>query len=291
LLPANAPQWGGFYERLNHTLKQMFLSTFPQLQFKSPLHIQSALKQIECRMNKRPLWAISMDRDDPEMICPANFLVVAPEGNFGPPGRQTIDQLKSFCVTQQGKIEQMWSTFFTNYIAALRVQKRWNYKKGPDLKVGDFVVLHHKYVAKTRWPLARIRSIKTDGTYGRIKSVYVDTYVADKVNTKLKNQLFGVRTTHAHLTPTQYQQVRGFFRPLERPVPIDRVFPYEMFGDLPPAAGQLPTVQQATVGACWNTDEYVLANLVLSQKSRNFFPPIRTVPISRSCCSFLREYY
>jgi hypothetical protein len=290
LLPANAPNWGGFYERLNDTLKKMFMSTFPKLAFKSPLHIQSALKQIECRMNKRPLWTISMDRDDPEMICPANFLVVAPDGNLGPPGQQTIDQLKTIAVAQQRKVESMWTQFFSSYVAALRVQKRWNYKAGPDLKVGDFVVLHNKVIAKTRWPMARIRTIIRDGTYGRIKAVYVDSYIADKVNTKLKNSLFGVHRTHKSLTENEFEQVKGFFKPLERPVPIDNIYPYERFGEDIPIERQFPPVQHSSVATCWNTDEYVQAHIITQKREKQTHSPARTISQIHAYTTMFQEY-
>jgi hypothetical protein len=118
---------------------------------------------------------------------------------------------------------------FCGYIAALRVHHNWDQKsKRPEIKVGDFVLVPQHKVIKSRWPIARITKLIHDSTYGNVKAAMIEYYVANKINVKKRNLLFKRKRT-ADLTPEERRQVTGYFKPGDRAVLLEKLYPYEMW--------------------------------------------------------------
>jgi hypothetical protein len=248
-LPRQAPNWGGFYERLNLSIKNCLAKEFPRLANKPYMEIESALAAIAHRFNSRPLWIVSMDRDDVEMLTPNHFLNVGPTGSFGPPSESNIKGLRSYHEAQQKHVDETWDRFFRSYISELRVHHKWDQTaRAPHVKIGDFVTIPQDKILKTRWPIARITGFVEDSSdTGRKKAAFIETYVSDRVNTRLKNTLFGPRTRIKDLTPGQKRQVVGCFIPNKKAVTLDKLYPYEMWEDtevvfpVPIVRDELPT--------------------------------------------------
>jgi hypothetical protein len=231
-LPREAPNWGGFYERLNKSVKDCLAKEFPRLANKPFMEIESALADITYRLNCRPLWAVSMDRDDVEVLTPNHFLVTGPTGSYGPPSEQSISSLRKFHVSTQKQLDHIWSYFARSYLSALRVQHKWDQSLvPPNLKVGDFVMVPQKKVLKTRWPIARITGFVKTSSNSELNAANIEVYVSDRVNTRLKNKLFGARTRIKDLSPDQVRQVSGCFVRNEKAVLLKNLFPYEMWRD------------------------------------------------------------
>jgi hypothetical protein len=213
------------------------------------MEIESALAAIAHRFNSRPLWIVSMDRDDVEMLTPNHFLNVGPTGSFGPPSESNIKGLRSYHEAQQKHVDETWDRFFRSYISELRVHHKWDQTaRAPHVKIGDFVTIPQDKILKTRWPIARITGFVEDSSdTGRKKAAFIETYVSDRVNTRLKNTLFGPRTRIKDLTPGQKRQVVGCFIPNKKAVTLDKLYPYEMWEDtevvfpVPIVRDELPT--------------------------------------------------
>jgi hypothetical protein len=170
-----------------------------------------------------------MDRDDVEVLTPNHFLITGPTGSFGQPGDVNIETLKKYHAAKQKHIDELWDRLFRSYISALRVQHNWDQKARPfHLKIGDFVMVPQEKILKTRWPIARITGFITSSS-GQIKAAEIETYVSDRVNTRLKDELFGKRTRIKNLTPDQRRQVIGCFIPNKRPVLLTNLYPFEMW--------------------------------------------------------------
>jgi hypothetical protein len=230
-LPREAPNWGGFYERLNLSIKDCLAKEFPRLANKPYMEIESALAAITHRLNSRPLWVVSMDRDDVEVLTPNHFLTVGPTGSLGPPTESTIKNLRRFYEAQQKHVDETWDRFFRSYLSALRVHYKWDQTaKAPNLKIGDFVTVPQEKILKTRWPIARITGFVEDSSgIGRKKAAFIETYVSDRVNTRLKDQMFGQQTRIKDLTPDQKKKVRGCFIPNRNAVKLSNLYPYELW--------------------------------------------------------------
>jgi hypothetical protein len=230
-LPREAPNWGGFYERLNKSVKDCLAKEFPRLANKPYMEIESALAEITYRLNCRPLWAISMDRDDVEILTPNHFLISGPTGNYGQPSEQNIAGLRFYHEAQKKHLDELWHRFARAYLSALRVQHNWDQSaKPPNLKIGDFVMVPQEKILKTRWPIARIKDFVYSST-GQLKAAKIEVYVSDRVNTRLKDSLYGKRTRIKNLSPDQVKKVAGCFVENARPVLLSHLYPYEMWND------------------------------------------------------------
>jgi hypothetical protein len=233
-IPRHAPNWGGFYERLIGVFKKRFIKEFPKMIFGNLLEAQSAVKRIESRMNRRPLWAVTMDKDEPSVITPADFLVVTPSDSFGQPTGELIENLPKLHELQRKHVDKLWHEFFLSYLSALRVQHKWNKRAVPNLKVGDMVMLEdERNKVRTKWPIGVIRSIIYDTRSKAAKAAYVDQYFPNLVNTKLKNKLYGVRIAAKNLSIEQRVRVTGCYKPAKLATPITRLYPYEMWEQAP----------------------------------------------------------
>lgn len=228
-LPSHAPSWGGFYERMNRTIKDCLAKEFPRLIEHPYIEINSALAHITHRLNSRPLCTESTDRNDPRSLTPNDFLVVGPTGSFGPPGPDSIEALRFYHNAMQKHLDVLWHRMFESYLSALRVQHQWDQTSKPiNIKVGDFVSVKHKHLLKSRWPIARVTQVVCDSTRGHPKAAYIETYFPDHVDVKKRAKLFGKKTKTTDLTPAQLKQVLGVFRRGDRPVLLKHLCPYEL---------------------------------------------------------------
>jgi hypothetical protein len=129
------------------------------------------------------------------------------------------------------------------------VHHKWDQTdKPPNLKIGDFVTVPQEKILKTRWPIARITGFVEDSSgIGRKKAAFIETYVSDRVNTRLKDQVFGEKTRIKDLTPDQKKRVVGCFIPNKNAVKLTNLYPYELWEntdvDFPVSIGRdsLPT--------------------------------------------------
>ena len=242
-LPRKSPKWGGFYERLVGVFKDKFVKEFPTLKFNNLLEVYSALKRIEARMNQRPLGAVGMDRNDPDILTPASFLVVAPTGIKSQPDFENLSGLVELSRGQQAAVDQLWHQFYLSYLCALRIHHKWNKRQVRDLQVGDLVMTAvDKVKARTQWPVGKVREIVFDTRQNKPKAAIVDMYSPTLGNTPLKNKLFGIRTPYYKLSVEQRSQVVGCFKLAKHSTPIDQLYPYEMWR-APPVSLTLKPVQ------------------------------------------------
>ena len=233
-LPKSAPDWGGFYERMIGVFKGRFVREFPKLAFSSLLEAHSALKRIESRMNQRPLGAVSMDRDDPEILTPASFLIVLPSGSEGQPSYENITGLAALYKSQQKAVDKLWYDFYLSYLSALRIHHKWTKQHIQQISVGDLVLLAaDKIKARSKWPIGRVREIIYDTRQNKPKAAYVDVYSPTLGNLPLKNKLYGVRTPYKNLSVEQRNRVVGCFKKAQFSTPITQLYPYEMWRSPP----------------------------------------------------------
>ncbi|UYV64960.1 hypothetical protein LAZ67_3002566 [Cordylochernes scorpioides] len=80
-IPPSAPWWGGFWERMVRTIKEMLIKMLGHRKLKY-VQLQTALCEIESIINNRPLTYVSEDDNDLKPLTPNEFLQNGPESSF-----------------------------------------------------------------------------------------------------------------------------------------------------------------------------------------------------------------
>ena len=154
-IPPGAPHFGGLWEAgvksIKYHLKRIvgnYTLTFEEL--------STVLYQIEASLNSRPLYPLSDNKEDFEVITPAHFLIgqalVTP-----PEDIQTLTQtnpLKRWKLLQQMNF-QFWKLWSSEYLSRLQQRPKWQQPTN-NIEVGDLVLLKEEHIKPSNWPLARI---------------------------------------------------------------------------------------------------------------------------------------
>jgi len=165
-----APWHGGFYERLNKSLKDplRFAVAKGSIQLQDFLTI---ISQIEALINSRPLTSIKDDISDEFVLTPAHFLVgksLLAHNNIV----KTNDciSLPKLWDGRKERLKVFWKVWQSRYLRELRQKGRK--EKRNELKVGDIVLIGNEKNRKD-WPLGRIKEL-VKGRDGKVRSVAVN---------------------------------------------------------------------------------------------------------------------
>ena len=156
MIPPRAPHFGGLWEaavrRMKHHLRRSLGS-----QILTYEELLNYVTQIESIMNSRPLYPLSTDPNDLEVLTPAHFLI-------GQPFRALPlhDLPRSFPLDQrfrllQNLISSFWIKWKRDYLVHLQIRKRW-FKDGERVSVGDMVLVAEDNQPPLCWKLGRVIS-------------------------------------------------------------------------------------------------------------------------------------
>lgn len=156
--PARASHMAGIWERsvglVKYHLKRVMTNTKMTAR-----KFDYVLKQIECCLNSRPLWAITPNSDDIEVITPSHFF------NF-----QAINTLPRPDLThiQMNRLSQyqylyrlytdFWKGWSKEYLDQLQPRSKWGNKQ-PNACVGQIVVISEENIPPSRWPIGKITAV------------------------------------------------------------------------------------------------------------------------------------
>ncbi|XP_055584842.1 uncharacterized protein LOC129737707 [Uranotaenia lowii] len=157
-IPPNAPEFGGLWEAAvkstKYHLKRIIGTTL--LSFEE---MATLLCKIEAILNSRPLYAVSNDPADPEVISPAHFLIGRP---------LTAPSGPTYCDEKIGRLnrwqhiqlmrEHFWRAWSRDYLSSLQVRKK-NTSVQDNIKPGMIVILHDNNRPPLEWKLGRITAV------------------------------------------------------------------------------------------------------------------------------------
>lgn len=156
--PARASHMAGIWERsvglVKYHLKRVMTDT--KLTARRFDHV---LKQIECCLNSRPLWSITANADDIEVITPSHFFNFQAINTLPRPdlGHIKIDRLNQYQYLYRLYTE-FWKGWSKEYLTQLQPRTKWN-KRETNVRIGQIVVISDDNVPPSRWPVGKIVNV------------------------------------------------------------------------------------------------------------------------------------
>jgi len=174
-----APWTGGFYERINRSIKTPLKTMFSRRPL-TQSQTQTLLCHIEAVINSRPLTNVSDDANDNYILTPAHFisgrnLLTLPSGEDDPTSDSSIVKLWK---GRHDQLSEFWKTWKKRYLRELRQKE--NAGKSNRLNVNDLVLVANEK-ERHEWPLGIIRKLHC-GKDGKFRSV--DVECSGKIKTR-----------------------------------------------------------------------------------------------------------
>lgn len=154
-IPPNAPEFGGLWEAAVKSTKTHLkrivgnaVLTFEEM--------ATVLREIQAVLNSRPLFAVSNDPTDPEVITPAHFLIGRPMNAIPEPTNNEV-KINRLNRWQHCKLmrEHFWRAWSREYLMSLQPRKK-NWVTMDNVKPGMVVLLHDKNRPPLLWKLGRV---------------------------------------------------------------------------------------------------------------------------------------
>ena len=183
--PPAAPHFGAAWERLVRSAKRALQFVLRQQTLTDEI-LATALKQVQCLLNGRPLTHVSINPDDPEALTPNHLLI----GRSNPTIAPDVFDKHDMSMTKRWRFAQALATWFwrrwmREYVPNLIERRKWRVH-GRNLKIGDIVLIVDPNTTRGEWPLGRITEVYSskDGVV-RSPSVRTTSNVLHRPVTKL----------------------------------------------------------------------------------------------------------
>ena len=120
---------------------------------------QTTITQVEAVLNSRPLYPLSNDPNDPIALPPAHFLIgdnmlALPSGS--PQATNLTARYKLVKRIQ----DDFWKSWKRDNLTELQIRKKW-FNNGPDIRVGELVLLAKDNEAPLQWKTGRVVEVYT----------------------------------------------------------------------------------------------------------------------------------
>ncbi|CAK1596115.1 unnamed protein product [Parnassius mnemosyne] len=169
----SAPFMGGVWERLVRCVKTALYTVLHERHPHEDV-LTTLLCEVEYTVNSRPLTHISVDSKDNESITPNHFLLGG-SARLPTPGVFSEKDANSKKHWRRSQIlaDMFWQRWVKEYLPELQ-NRREAHGQGPDLQVGDPVLIADSQLPRNTWPRGRIENIYP-GADGQIRTVEVRT--------------------------------------------------------------------------------------------------------------------
>ena len=171
--PPNASHFGGFYERIIRSIRNVFgaLLGFQNVKLNDE-ELSTLMCEAESVLNNRPLTPVSDDVNDNLALTP-NHLLLLNSGITFPPGLFN----KNDCYVRrrwrqvQYLSDQFWYRWRKEYLVLLQQRQKW-IRDTDCHKIGDLVLVVDVNMPRNQWPLGRITDVNKD-LNGNVRSATV----------------------------------------------------------------------------------------------------------------------
>lgn len=167
----SAPHQGGIYEAAvkscKHHLKRVIGAKTYTYE-----HLITFLLQVEAILNSRPLYAMSDDPTDMQILCPGHFIIGEPFILPPPIAAPAIADfsLKRIRAEQQKMLSGFWDSWRKDYLSTLLPRKKWTQTN--EFKLGQLVLICEDNIAPAHWEIGRIKEL-IKSKDGLVRSVVI----------------------------------------------------------------------------------------------------------------------
>jgi hypothetical protein len=172
-IPPRAPNHGGLWEAGVKSVKfhlKRVVGNY-KLTYEEFLTV---LVQVEGILNSRPLYPLSAELDDFEILTPGHFLVGRPITAIAEPSVVQVADNKLTAWQKLTKIIQViWKNWSNNYMSTLQQRNKWRFEKN-NVRIGDVVLVAEENLPTCKWVVGRIIEVNP-GNDGKIRVVKVKT--------------------------------------------------------------------------------------------------------------------
>jgi hypothetical protein len=168
--PPTAAWWGGWWERLVRTVKDLLKNMLGNSRLDYD-QLRTSLSYVENIINERPLTVVTEDNNDLIPLTPAMFLRGMNNGNF-PEGEMLVASLQENYRERQSLQQELKQRFRNEYLSQLVQRAKERSHKQP--KVGDIVLVGADDQKRISWPMATIIEL-LPGSDGVVRTVRVQT--------------------------------------------------------------------------------------------------------------------
>ena len=151
-----APWWGGFWERMVRTVKKLFRKSIGT-QVLDRDELETALINIECVINERPLTYLSDEVGEQQPLTPAQLLLGhgtsrrrAKPTRPVAATRASRDELLSMDRARQAQILEWWRRWIKDYLHELSNFQSKGSTSSRKIQLGDLVVIHKDNIKRIR---------------------------------------------------------------------------------------------------------------------------------------------
>jgi len=178
--PPAAPWWGGWWERLIRSVKDLLKRMLGNKRL-NYVELETSLCEVESVINHRPLTCVTEDQDDLVPLTPAMFITDlpitdVPEEDLFPIGATAgVLTQKKLGVKRKSLtklLDELKERFRKEYLGQLI--QRGKEQKTRMLKVGDIVLMEKANQKRVLWPMARIEEL-FPGKDGQVRTAMVRT--------------------------------------------------------------------------------------------------------------------
>lgn len=157
-IPPRSPNFGGLWESSVKSFKTHFkkIATNANLYYEE---FNTIVIQIEGILNSRPLYPMSDDPNDPQVLTPGHFLRGAA---LNAPPEPSITHIPTNHLSRWQRVSQMvqlfWKKFSVEYLHNLQVRHKWKVSKN-NIQIGDICLIKDENISPQYWMLGRIVKI------------------------------------------------------------------------------------------------------------------------------------
>lgn len=157
-LPARASHMAGIWERAVGSVKYHLRRTLKDTKLNAR-QFDHVLKQIEACLNSRPLWAVSAESDDIEVLTPSHFFNFEAINTLP---RPDVSHIKMNRLDQYQYLYRLycdfWKAWSHEYLHQLQPRTKWQ-KECKNAAIGQIVLISEDNMPPSRWAIGKIVAV------------------------------------------------------------------------------------------------------------------------------------